>query len=258
MKGQPEWPVAFFDDDYLRIYRPMFTEETTRREVDFIESAVALGPGASVLDLACGIGRHAIGMALRGYRVTGLDFNPRYLEMAAAGAAAASVRVDWVVGDMRALGFSRPFEAVYSYFTSFGYFSDADNERVIANIARVLRPGGRFLIDMANREWVLTHPQQRTWNQREDGALLMEEVSLDLKASRIISRQMLIEPGAEARVTKEYNLRTYTCAELSALLARHGLEVEGVWGGPDRSEYSTDSRRLILLAARQGADGGKG
>ena len=69
---------------------------------------------------------------------------------------------------------------------------------------------------------------------------------------------MLIEPGAEARVTKEYNLRTYTCAELSALLARHGLEVEAVWGGPDRSEYSTDSRRLILLAARQGADGGKG
>ena len=77
MKGQPEWPVAFFDDDYLRIYRPMFTEETTRREVDFIESAVALGPGASVLDLACGIGRHAIGMALRGYRVTGLDFEYR-------------------------------------------------------------------------------------------------------------------------------------------------------------------------------------
>src|SRR5437870_6344999 len=73
MKAQPEWPVAFFDDDYLRIYRPMFTEETTRREVDFIESALALPPGASVLDLACGIGRHAVGMALRGYRITGLE-----------------------------------------------------------------------------------------------------------------------------------------------------------------------------------------
>src|SRR5206468_12986375 len=63
----------------------------------------------------------------------------------------------------------------------------------------------------------ISHPKQRTWNQRDDGALLMEEVSLDLKSSRVINRLMLIEPQGGARVTKEFDLRTYTCAELTAI-----------------------------------------
>ena len=253
MSPTPEWPVAFFDEDYLRIYRPMFTEERTSAEVDFIESALALTPGAAVLDLACGFGRHALGMASRGHRVTGVDFNSHYLEIATADARAAALEVTWQVDDMRTLDFERTFDGVYSFFTSFGYFSDPENERVVANVARALREDGRFLLDMMNRDWLLTHPQQRTWDQREDGSLLMEEVSLDLARSRVISRQVLIDSNGGARVQKEFNLRAYTAAELTALFARYGLEVIEVWGGPDRSAYSTDSRRLVLLARKRAA-----
>jgi SAM-dependent methyltransferase len=252
MKLVPEWPIAFFDDDYLRIYRPMFTEERTRGEVDFIESALDLPRGAAVLDLACGIGRHAIEMARRGFAVTGVDFNARYLEEAEREAEARGVTVRWRHEDMRELAYEREFAGAYSYFTSFGYFSDVENEQVIARLARGLLPGGRFLIDMANRDWILTHPQQRTWTQREDGALLMEEVTLDLLSSRVMSRQTLIEP-AGARVAKEFDLRAYTCAELTSLFSRYGLAVRSVWGGADRSEHSAESRRLILLAERTDA-----
>ena len=255
MRVQPEWPIAFFDEDYLKIYRPMFTEERTRQEVDFIRSALDLPAGATVLDLACGVGRHAIVMARTGFKVTGLDFNAHYLEIAAEESARANVPVDWVVGDMRRLSFENEFAGVYSYYTSFGYFSDAENEAVIANVAQALQPGGRFLLDMMNRDWLLTHPQQRIWNQRDDGALLMEEVSLDLKASRVKSRLMMIAPEGGARLTKEFDLRAYTCAELTALLRRHGLEVLEIWGDPERSEYSTESRRLILLAERRPRSG---
>lgn len=254
---RPEWPVAFFDDDYLRIYRPQLSPEVTGAEVDFIESALALPAGAEVLDLACGFGRHAIGMNLRGHRVTGVDFNPRYLEIAAEEARAAGATVRWTPGDMRALPFEGAFDAVYSYFTSFGYFSDAENARVIAGVAKALRPGGRFLLDMMNRDWLLTHPQQRVWNQRADGSLLMEELSLDLRTSRVTSRQIHIATEGGARLTKEYDLRAYTCAELTALFERHGLAVREVWGGPDRSDYSTESRRLILLAERTATPNGR-
>ena len=154
---------------------------------------------------------------------------------------------------MRELPFRGEFDAVYSYFTSFGYYSDRENERVIAGIVRGLAPGGRFLLDMANRDWILTHPQQRIWTQRDDGSLLMEEVSLDLRTSRIQSRQTLIEPGGGPRVTKEFDLRAYTCAELTTLFARHELGVRDVWGGPDRCDYTTEGRRLVMLAERVGA-----
>jgi SAM-dependent methyltransferase len=245
-----EWPVAFFDEDYLRIYRPMLDAARTARDLEFIDWALALEPGARVLDLGCGIGRHAIGVARRGHRVTGLDFNAHYLAIAAAEAQAAGLTVTWRQGDMRELPFDGEFDAVYSFFTSFGYYSDSENERVLAGVARALRPGGRFLIDMVNRDRFLTHPQQRVWNQREDGSLLMEEMDLDLVTSRVTSRQILIEPQGGPRVTKEFTLRAYTCAELGALLARHGLEVAGVWGSAEREPYSSESRRLIVMARR--------
>lgn len=251
MTPATDWPIAFFDEDYLRIYRPMLTAETTRQEVDFIESALAPPPGGAVLDLACGYGRHAIVMAERGYGVTGVDFNPRYLEIAREEARRAGIAVRWVVGDMRTLPFVNEFRAVYSYFTSFGYFTDEENEAALRCVAAALEPGGRFLIDLANRDWLLTHPQQRTWTPRGDGALLMEEVSLELRTSRVTSRQTLIEPEGGPRVAKEFELRAYTCAELTTLLARQGLGVREVWGGADRSAYSTESRRLVLLAERE-------
>ena len=243
-----EWPVAFFDDDYLKIYQPQLTPERTQAEVDFIESALGVPKGAAVLDLACGIGRHAIGMALRGYRVTGVDFSPHYLELATGAAGRAGVEVEWQRCDMRALGYQRAFAAVYSFFTSFGYYTDVENDAVLGRIARALAAGGRFLVDMANRERLLTHPQQRSWNQQPDGSLLMEEVSLDLETSRVTSRQILIPPHGGAQTVKTFDLRVYTCAELTALMARHGLGVVAVWGGPDRSTYSTESRRLVMLA----------
>jgi hypothetical protein len=104
-----------------------------------------------------------------------------------------------------------------------------------------------------NRDWLLIHGQQRTWSQSADGALLMEETSLDLPNSRVTSQQTLIEPGGTARPARTYHLRAYTCAELSALMRRNGLERRAVWGGADGSEFSRDSRRLILLAARDSA-----
>lgn len=251
MNPTPEWPVAFFDDDYLRIYRPHFQPERTEAETRFIDSSLAVAAGAEVLDLACGSGRHTIGMAQRGYRMTGLDFNARYLEIAAADAAAARVEVSWRTGDMRALGIERGFDAIYSYFTSFGYFDDEENEQVLAEVSRALRPRGRFLLEMANRDFLLTHPQQRTWTQRDDGALLMEETSLDPVTSRVVSRQMLIDPQGGTQVTKEYSLRTYTCAELTALLRRHALEVTAVSGGASGEAYGPGSRRLALVAERR-------
>jgi len=250
VSSTPDWPVAFFDEDYLTIYRPMFSEEVTTRETEFIESALALHAGSKLLDLACGFGRHAIGMAKRGYEVTGLDFNASYLAIAEAVAQESGLRVTWQQGDMRTLPFEAEFDAAYSYFTSFGYFGDDENEKVIEGVARSIRPGGRFLIDLINRDWILTHPAHRIWNQREDGSLLMEETSFDLTGSRVIAKQIHLTPDGAKRLEKSYQVRAYTCAELSSMLHRHGLETREVWGGIDRSAYSTDSRRLVLLAER--------
>ncbi len=248
MKPGVEWPVTFFDDEYLRIYRPGLTAERTRAEADFILKALRLEPGAPVLDLACGYGRHAIEIARRGFAVTGLDFSERYLAMAREGAREAGVKVEWVARDMRQLDFERAFAGAYSFFTSFGYYGDEDNEDVLDRLARALRPGGRLLLDLQNRDRLLAHPPGRTWNQRDDGALLMEEVRLDPRTSRVHVRLTLIEPATGPRPPKEFDVRAYTCAELESLLRRRGFEVLEVWGDPDGSAYESASPRIVLLA----------
>jgi len=249
-----EWPVTFFDDEYLRIYRPQMTAERTREETDFVFRALAIAGGDAVLDLACGHGRHAIEMARRGLVVTGVDLSPRYLELAAEDARAAGVEVKWLARDMRRLEFDREFDGAYSFFTSFGYYGDAENEDVIERLARALKPGGRLLLDLVNRDRMLAQPPGRTWNQREDGGLLMEEFALDPRTSRLRVRVTLIEAASGPRPIKEYDVRLYTCAELDTLLGRHGLALREVWGGADGSAYTAESRRLVVLAEKPATD----
>ena len=73
------WYVDFFRSDYLNVYGHMFTEERAEKESAFVASALELKPGASVLDLCCGQGRHSVQFAKRGLKVTGLDLNPDYV-----------------------------------------------------------------------------------------------------------------------------------------------------------------------------------
>ncbi|HTO91321.1 MAG TPA: methyltransferase domain-containing protein [Candidatus Sulfotelmatobacter sp.] len=246
-----DWPVTFFDEEYLRIYQPLLTAERTRDEADFIVEALKLPPAARVLDLACGHGRHAVELSRRGFRVTGVDLSEPYLQLAAAEARRAGVQVEWLARDMRELEFDRTFDGAYSFFTSFGYYGDRENEAVIERLARAVKPGARLLLDLVNRDSLLASPPGRTWNQRDDGALLMEERSLDPVTSRVRVRQTLIDPESGPRPVKEYDVRLYTCAELTAMFDRHGLERLEVWGGADRSSYVPDSPRLVLLAERR-------
>ena len=103
-----------------------------------------LAPGLSVLDLACGHGELAGALAARGCAVTGLDSSAAFLDRARADAAAARVSVEYVAGDMRELPWAGRFDRVVSWSTAFGYFDDDVNRAVLDQIARVLRPGGRF------------------------------------------------------------------------------------------------------------------
>jgi 2-polyprenyl-3-methyl-5-hydroxy-6-metoxy-1,4-benzoquinol methylase len=95
---------------------------------------LGLADGAEVLDLACGHGRIANRLAGMGARVTGLDATPLFLDLGRADARRRGVTVDYVHGDMRAIPWTDRFEAVVSWFTAYGYFDDAQNRTVLAQV----------------------------------------------------------------------------------------------------------------------------
>ena len=223
----PPWFERFFDAEYL-VYEPQPSEKLTRREGEFIVGSLGLADGARILDLACGTGRHAVELAARGYQVVGLDSSTVMLEHAATRSRSRKVAVDFVHGDMRALAFRRFFDAVLCWGTSFGYFRDVENALVLRKIAHALRPGGRLLLQVVNRDFVL-RDVPRTWWRREGDALILDEVDFDPRGARFRQRRSVLRADGRERVDM-VDLRGYALSELLSMLGAEGfvpLEISG-------------------------------
>jgi len=244
----PRWYEDFFDERYLAV-APNDPERTTR-EVDFVVEQLALEAGAEVLDLACGHGRHSIELASRGFRLTGLDASEPSLARAREAAADAGVEVEWVHADMRELDAVERYDAIVNLFTAFGYFEDeADDARVLTNVARALKPGGGFLIDTINQAALVGGFRPQAWQELDDGTLFFENREYDLRTSRSKAHWLFVRQDG-SRAELRHSLRIYAYHELARLLEGAGLVVDGAWGGFDGAELTRETWRLILRARR--------
>lgn len=204
-----------------------------------------------MLDLCCGQGRHAVELARRGFRVTGLDLSEYLLGPAKQRAQQAGVEVEFVRGDMRELPWEGEFDAVINMWTSFGYLeTDEEDERALHAIRSALRPGGLLLMDHKNREltsaW-LGDGRKEWWEG--DGHVVLDEHAWDPLTSRITMTRTIIAPDGARRRTG-FILRIYSHSEWLGMFRRVGLEWVRSYGGYDGSDYGHDSRGLIVVARR--------
>jgi SAM-dependent methyltransferase len=245
------WYVDFFGDDYLNIYSHIFTVERAAQEVSFAERILKLTPGARVLDLCSGQGRHSVPLAKQGYRVTALDLSPAYLRLAERAAKAHRVTVDTTAADMRKIPFARRFDAVINMYSSFGYLeTEADDLQVLESVATALKPGGRFFIDMLNREWAVANYIQNDWHAGPDGTLYIERRELDLASSRMHVRFTIVDPRGGRRESIGHNIRLYTLTEISRMLSRVGFHEIASYGGFSGEPYAIETRRMVICAER--------
>ncbi len=237
---------AVFDEDYLFFFEPQL-EQSSDREADLIWELAELQRGASVLDLACGHGRIANRLAQRGATVTGLDATPLFLSRARSDAAARGVEVEYVEGDMRALPWGAgSFDCVISWFTSFGYFDDDQNRRVLQEVRRVLRPGGRFLIESNNLVAVLPRWLPAVVLER-DGQFAIDRARFDPTTGRATTERVTVRDGKVRRFT--FSVRMFVAAELGDWLRDAGFSTISFYG-QDRDRLTADSRRMITLAVQ--------
>jgi SAM-dependent methyltransferase len=242
------WYVDFFRNDYLQVYDHQFTAERAEKEVAFAEHALQLRPGSRVLDLCCGQGRHSVLFAKHGFQVTGIDLNPSYLELTQNAAQAAGVKLETVVADMREIPALNQFDAIVNMYSSFGYLeSEAEDLRVLESVARALKPGGRLLLDMLNREWAVANYVQNDWHKGSDGTLYVERRDLDLASSSMHVSFTIVGPDGRRRDSVGHHIRLYTLTEITRLLQRVGLNVSAVFGGFDGESYAISTRRMIVL-----------
>ena len=235
-----------FDEDYLFFYEPLLAD-VTETDVDTIWRLLRLEPDMAILDLGCGHGRIANRLAERGARVTGLDATAVFLDRARRDAASRGVDVDYVKGDMRRLPWTDDrFDRVLSWFTSFGYFDDQDNRRVLQEAHRVLRPAGRLLIENNNLVELLPRWQPALVTER-DGHFAIDRSCFDPTTGRATTERVIIRDGRTRRFV--FSVQMFVAAELRNWLLDTGFTSVNLID-PNGDPLTVRSRRMISIAYR--------
>ncbi len=246
----PEW----FENDALwaALTPVLFSAERqagTAEEVTKIEKLLGLEPGARVLDMCCGPGRHAVELARRGHHVVGVDRTACYLELARKRAGEAGLTIEFVQQDMRSFRNPEAFDAAISMYTSFGYFEEpADDLQVLRNLCVSLKAGGRLLIEIAGREVLARVFQAKDWLQLEDGSLFLAERKVGKDWGSLQNRWILI--CGSARQEFDFEHRLYSGTELAQLLRDAGFSAVRLHGALDGSAYDLAAQRLVALARK--------
>lgn len=246
------WDLDYFEREYLEEYGTgHISEERTQAEAKFVLETLSLRSGARILDLCCGYGRHAVGMAAQGFDVVALDRSQSLLDHAAELAARRGVRITTMKQDARRLSFAKEFDAVISVFTSYGYnVSEEDDLTMLKGVAAALVPGGKFLIDLDNAARVLGHFQQQDWRQLANGGYILNSRRYDAFRGRVEGRRIRIDPQAEPR-EYEMSIRLYAYSELVRQLTTVGITPITAYGDFDGRPYDSESPRMIVTAASQ-------
>jgi SAM-dependent methyltransferase len=247
-RGRP-WFEEVFDEDYLRTL-PYLTPAATQSEARMVLEALELSTGASVLDLGCGYGRHAMELSARGLHVVGVDLSLPLLLRGADEAQRRGLDINFVHADMREIDFDAQFDGAYCLFSTFGYFDDDTNKKVAAAVGKALKPGGRFVLQLLNRDYVIGDLPTRVWWEG-DGCVVLEEVDFNYFSSRIQSkRSVVFDDGRQ--VEQEISIRAYSLHELGKLLHAAGLRVVEVSGSRvTRGRFlGNRSREIIVIADR--------
>ncbi len=252
-KRSKPWYEEVFDEDYLRTL-PFMTPAQTVREVRFILSSLAPPSRGRVLDIACGYGRHALELAQQGFHMTGLDLSLPLLIRAADQAQKRGLSVDFVHADMREMSFEGQFDAAYCLLSSFGYFDEATNLRVASAVCKALKPGGRFLLDILNRDYIVSDLPSRVWWEG-DGCVVLEEVDFNYHTSRVIIRRS-VAFGNGRQSEQEISMRAYSLHEVGKLLRQAGLRVLDVSGAlATKSRFFGAASRNIIAVCEKPATG---
>ena len=245
-----QWFEELFNDDYART-TPKMDQKYLDREVKFIEDALGCDKGATILDLACGPGEQAVALSIRGYEVIGIDLSLSMLARAADEASEKQQRINFVQADMRDLTFDEAFDGVYCWGTSFGYFDDVKNAEVVQTIHKALRRGGRFLLDVANRDYIVGRAPSMVWFEA-DGCVCMDEMQMNSISSRlVVKRTMMMEDGRQREI--DYSIRLYALHELGKLLHDNGFRVVEASGDTSTpaTYFGAESPRIIILAEKR-------
>ncbi|MBN2380049.1 methyltransferase domain-containing protein [candidate division WOR-3 bacterium] len=237
-----EWWRRIFNSIYLKTDGDVVDDRAiTAREVDLFTEILNLAADDSILDLCCGQGRHTLELARRDFtNVEGMDRSHYLIQRARSQARKEALVVRFREGDARKLPHpTDSFDAVMILGNSFGYFETVNDDlKVLMEVARLLKPWGKILLDVADGDYLRANFQPRSWEWIDPRHFVCRERSLSLDRQRLISREVVTHVEKGVLADQFYAERLYSQDSITELLRKAGFK-----GITVHSQISPDSKR---------------
>jgi D-alanine-D-alanine ligase len=248
------WWQRVFDEIYLVTdSRSVCCPKTTAAEIDMVEAELGLSPKERILDLCGGQGRHAIELNRRGYkRVTVVDYSEVLLRTGAKNAAIEGFPVHFCRADACAVGLANNvFDVVLVMGNSFGYFAeDSHNQRILLEVCRMLKPGGRVLLDLVDSDYVRQQLKPTSWHEANEDVVVCRQRKL--RDDGIVVREMVLSKSRGLIREVTYFARLFRWEELEELLAKSGFGqikcVGTLVSQPRVDDYGLLTTRMVAIA----------
>ncbi|WP_422529337.1 class I SAM-dependent methyltransferase [Serratia fonticola] len=235
---------SVFDKEYIQFSSNYLTNERTQHEVNNIVAYFGDKRISEILDLGCGTGRIAIKLAERGYNVTGLDWNKTAINLAKENDKKSLV--NFIHEDYHELNYKTKFNCILSWYTSFGYFSDKENNELLNKVFSALKPDGFFILDHPNRDRILKAFQKHIVEEYNDNIMIDERSFNPLNGFLYQNRTFVIKGNIRKL---QYKIRLYTPSELITMLTRLGFREVAV-KDEKNDGFSLDSKRMVIIARK--------
>jgi SAM-dependent methyltransferase len=240
------WFQEWFDTAYYHLLYQHRDETEAASFIDRLVEKLNPSDSAIMLDLACGKGRHAFHLALKGYDVTGLDLSFSSIE---AARKMEHEKLHFYRHDMRKVFRTNYFDYVFNFFTSFGYFkNERENGLAISMMSQALKPDGTMVLDYLNPTTTIHNIQPEEIVDRGNISFEIRrwfDEDFFYKSIHVIDREQNTTTNFEEKVAN------ISVEKFTKLFEQHGLKLKAVYGDYQFGNFEKESSpRMLMLAAK--------
>lgn len=218
IKIKNDWWKNGFDNIFFKIYYH-YSRKNYSAYIDKLIKFANLKKEDGVLDIACGSGEHLIALKRKGFHnLEGLDYN--YSEIAQRNTKKYGISIQ--KKDMREKIGENVYDFIMLNSTSFGYFNDKDNKKVLKNCYESLKTKGRLFIDNLSMEFVMNNFCPKNWTKLQSHIFLLEERMLSKNKKNLLSKWHLLEKNKLHILLNK--LRLYSVQEFKDLFHETGFK----------------------------------
>jgi len=239
-----QWYESWFDSPYYHILYEHRDATEARQLLDRLLNFLQPPPGAQMLDVACGRGRHAVYLNSKGFDVTGYDLSEQNISF---DRRYETPTLHFFRHDMRRTFRRGAFDVVFNLFSSFGYFeTEKEHVDALASHAAALRSGGRLVLDYMNSDYIAACMKEQEIKVVEGTEF---HISRFLEREYVVKSIAFTAEGQPQRYAEK--LRRFSLADFERMLGKAGLRIDRVFGNYYLEAFNQrSSERMILVAAK--------